>query len=116
MYQHATVQRVHDRVQELLHEAERVTADCASSGLPEPNLGPLTALWADVQNTQHAWAAYFELHAAVQELGGTSWYAVRDRLWQVEEFVAKWVADPRVAQAAATPAVVAMLKVRDETG
>ena len=90
---------------------EHLASDCASFGLPDPNTAPLAALWADVQNTQRAWAAYFEFHTAVRELGDTSWYAVRDRLWQVEEFVNRWAADPRVGQAAATPAVVAILKV-----
>lgn len=99
------------RVQQLLHEGEHMASECASFGMPDPDLGPLSTLWNDIQNTQRAWAAYFEFHTAVQDLGDTSWYAMRDRLWHVEEFVNRWAGDPRVGQASATPAVIAILKV-----
>ena len=58
--------------------------------LEPPAFSTLHHLQADVAATRAAWAHYAAFLADRQALADCEWLTVREQLWKLEDFAAKW--------------------------
>ena len=71
--------------------ATKLTQDCEHFGLPNPELGGLDDLRADIESYVASCAVFEEYTAELDKLAKEDWISFRQRLWVFEDFVGVWI-------------------------
>lgn len=64
--------------------------------MPEPQFPELESIQEEVEGTMLSWAQLQKYRADMAELGKETWLAVRERLFEVEDCLSKWVEELKV--------------------
>jgi dynein heavy chain 2 len=76
-------------------KSERLKRDCAHFEMPEPQFPELESIQEEVESTMQSWALFQKYRGEMSELGKEPWLAVRERLFEVEDCLKKWVEEVR---------------------
>ena len=90
-------------LEELKKEADVVRRNCENFGIDPPAFPVLAAVDADLVATKEAWARFEEFSAERTKMGDTDWLSFKGRVYELEDFMAKW--SDRVRTSAAGDAV-----------
>ena len=79
-----------DSFAEIKEKAGKLKTNCARFNLPAPRFTELEELDADVGKTVEAWALFEDYSSALAELSGERWLEIRERVYVMDDFLAKW--------------------------
>jgi dynein heavy chain 2 len=77
-------------LEELKEEAEKVRQDCDHFSMERPEFSVLDEVAADIESTREAWSRFGDFMTERAELTGRDWIAIRGKLYELDDFLAKW--------------------------
>ena len=94
---------------DLGEDAARLSSNCAAFDLDPPDFTTLAECKEDIETTKEAWSVYGEFDVAKREQMGKDWFSVRARLFDFEDFLARWATRVKDRGGAGKDAVALML-------
>ena len=94
-------------LEELKEEGERLRQDCEHFSMERPEFPVLDEVSGDVEATREAWSRIGDFNKEKNELAGRDWILIRGKLYELDDFLAKW--DQKVRSSENKDAVAVML-------
>jgi dynein heavy chain 2 len=85
-------------LEELREEANKVRQDCEHFSMERPALEVLDELAEDIKATREAWKRFDDFMTERTELTGRDWIAIRGKLYELDDFLAKWTEKVRAIE------------------
>ena len=94
-------------LEELKEEGEQLRMDCEHFSMERPEFPVLDEVAADIEVTREAWSRIGDFNKERNELAGRDWILIRGKLYEFDDFLAKW--DQKVRSSENKDAVAVML-------
>ncbi|KAJ9505745.1 hypothetical protein QJQ45_029246, partial [Haematococcus lacustris] len=77
-------------IKDLREEAARVAKEADAFKIEAPDLSSLNEVEQDVLETKASWDRYAEFLRERNDMANKDWLSMRDQVWRIEDFLAKW--------------------------
>jgi len=94
-------------LEELKEEGEQLRMDCEHFSMERPEFPVLDEVAANIEVTREAWSRIGDFNKERNELAGRDWILIRGKLYEFDDFLAKW--DQKVRSSENKDAVAVML-------
>ncbi|GLI62890.1 cytoplasmic dynein 1b heavy chain [Volvox africanus] len=86
----AKIQEYTNAIQELREESAKLHREAEAFKIDVPAFDLLDDMEADVLNTKANWDRYADFLRERDEMANRDWLSMRDQVWKIEDFLAKW--------------------------
>mmetsp|Transcript_17017 Transcript_17017/g.54247 ORF Transcript_17017/g.54247 Transcript_17017/m.54247 type:complete len:3325 (+) Transcript_17017:156-10130(+) len=75
---------------EMREKSDKLKGDCEHFSMEAPDLAFLDEVAADVEGTCSSWERFSEFNEEKAKLADADWLSIRNKLYDVDDFLAKW--------------------------
>ena len=100
-------------LEELKEEAEKVRQDCEHFSMERPEFAVLDEVAQDIESTRDAWSRFGDFMTERAELTAKDWISIRSKLYELDDFLAKWVDRVRATEKKDAVAVLLLEQIED---
>nr|BCL66104.1 cytoplasmic dynein 1b heavy chain [Volvox africanus] len=86
----AKIQEYANAVHELREESAKLRKEADAFKIDAPDFDLLNDMEADVLSTKANWDRYADFLRERDEMANRDWLSMRDQVWKIEDFLAKW--------------------------
>ncbi|GFR50179.1 hypothetical protein Agub_g12346, partial [Astrephomene gubernaculifera] len=86
----AKIQEYANSIKELREESAKLYKEAEAFKIDVPDFDLLNELDADVTTTKSHWDRYADFLKERDEMANRDWLSMRDQVWKIEDFLAKW--------------------------
>ena len=94
-------------LQELREDGNKLCLDCEHFNMPRPKFSILDDVAVDIESTKTAWGRFGEFINERNGLSNRDWISIRGRLYELDDFMAKW--GERVRESESKDAIAVLL-------
>ena len=77
-------------LEELREEGNKIRTDCEHFSMERPEFKVLDEVAADIESTREAWSRLGEFLEEQKDLSNRDWISIRGKLYELDDFLAKW--------------------------
>ncbi|KXZ45909.1 DHC7 protein [Gonium pectorale] len=86
----AKIQEYANAIKELREESAKLQKEAEAFKIDVPDFDLINELEADVMATKSHWDRYADFLRERDEMANRDWLSMRDQVWKIEDFLAKW--------------------------
>ena len=77
-------------LEELREEGNKIRQDCEHFSMERPEFEVLDEVAADIESTREAWSRLGDFLTEQKDLANRDWISIRGKLYELDDFLAKW--------------------------
>ena len=77
-------------LEDLREEGNKIRTDCEHFSMERPEFKVLDEVAADIESTREAWSRLGEFLEEQKDLSNRDWISIRGKLYELDDFLAKW--------------------------
>ena len=77
-------------LEDLREEGNKIRTDCEHCSMERPEFKVLDEVAADIESTREAWSRLGEFLEEQKDLSNDDWISIRGKLYELDDFLAKW--------------------------